>query len=174
MTDRIVLRAAHDADRDGLIELQTDPQVRTHLGGPRPRAEVEQRLDAIGTANVTASPGVYVIANKATDELLGTLTLNRRAAELPGHVTETGGELELSYVLRRSAWGAGLAFEAATIALRAAAAELPDQPVIIVTQTANERSLKLAERLGFRPVDTFEQFGAEQTLCVANLHTFTA
>jgi hypothetical protein len=29
-------------------------------------------------------------------------------------------------------------------ALRAAADELPDQPVILLTQTANERSLKLA------------------------------
>jgi len=41
-TDRLRLRTAHDADIDGLIELQTDPQVRAHLGGPRPRSAVEQ------------------------------------------------------------------------------------------------------------------------------------
>ncbi|MBL1101004.1 hypothetical protein [Streptomyces coffeae] len=33
-TDRLRLRKAHDADIDGLIELQTDSQVRAHLGGP--------------------------------------------------------------------------------------------------------------------------------------------
>ena len=41
-TDRLRLRRAHDADVDGLIELLTDPQVRGHLGGPRPRSAVEQ------------------------------------------------------------------------------------------------------------------------------------
>ncbi|MGY0235420.1 GNAT family N-acetyltransferase [Longispora urticae] len=83
------------------------------------------------------------------------------------------GKLELGYLLRRDAWGAGLAYEASAAALRAAAAELPDQPVILVTQSANARSLRLAARLGFQPVGTFEQFDAEQTLGrLASLHSF--
>lgn len=174
-TDRVLLRKARDADRERLIELQTDPEVGAYIGGPRLREDVEQRLDAIGgTANATATPGTFVIADKATDDLIGTLVLSRRAADQPGHVTEDGEELELGYVMRRDAWGAGLAFEAATAALRAAADELPDQPVIIVTQTANERSLRLAVRLGFQPVSTFEWFDAEQTLGLASLHSFKA
>ena len=44
---------------------------------------------------------------------------------------------------------AGLAFEAATAAL-GSAAELPDQPVLVVAQTANHRARKLAGRLGFK------------------------
>src|SRR5262245_3406825 len=173
-TDRVLLRKARDADRERLIELQTDPEVWAYLGGPRLREDVEQRLDAIGPANATAAPGPFVIADKATDDLIGTLVLSRRAADLPGHVTDDGEELELGYLLRRDAWGAGLAFEAATAALRAAAAELPDQPVIILTQTANERSMKLAVRLGFEPVGTFEWFDAEQTMGTASLHSFKA
>jgi RimJ/RimL family protein N-acetyltransferase len=170
--DRLILRKAHDDDREGLIELQTDPQVRTYLGGPRPRAAVEQYLDAVGTANVTAAPGAYVIADETTDRLIGTLMLHRRSADQPGHITEDADELELTYVLRHRAWGMGLAFEATTAALRAAADELPDEPVLVVTQTANHRSLKLAARLGFHPVSTFEEFGAQQTLATAGLHTF--
>ncbi|MEU6426505.1 GNAT family N-acetyltransferase [Microbispora sp. NPDC046973] len=100
------------------------------------------------------------------------MMLARRPVGRPGHVIEDGGELELGYVLRRSAWGAGFAYEAATAALRAAADELPDQPVLVVTQTANQRSLKLAARLGFRTVSTFEEFDAEQTLCAAPLSGF--
>src|SRR5262245_19407839 len=173
-TDRVLLRKARDADREGLIELQTDPEVWAYLGGPRVREAVEQRLDVIGMANVTAAPGTFIIADKATDELIGTLELKRRDADLPGHVTQHGEELELGYLLRRDAWGAGLAFEAATAALRAAADELPDQPVILLTHTANERSLRLAVRLGFQPVSTFELFDAEQTLGVASLHSFKA
>ncbi|GAA4616605.1 GNAT family N-acetyltransferase [Actinoallomurus liliacearum] len=171
-SDRLVLRKARDTDREGLIEIFTDPAVRAYLGGPMARSEMEKFLDAFGTANTTSEPGSFVIADNPTHGLIGILGLGRRSADRPGHLTEDGEELELSYVLRRSAWGAGLAFEAATVALRAAADELPDQPVLVVTQAANERALKLAARLGFHPVDTFEQFGAEQTLSTATLHTF--
>lgn len=170
--DRVVLRNARAADWEGLIELQTDPALWTYLGGPRPREAVEQRLNEIGVSAVTAIPGTFVIADKTTDEPLGTVEFKLRDATLPGHVTEQGGELELGYLMRQSAWGAGLAFEAITAALRAAANELPDQPVLIVTQTANERSMKLANRLGFEPVSTFIEFDAEQTLSTANLHAF--
>ncbi|MBB2910740.1 RimJ/RimL family protein N-acetyltransferase [Streptosporangium becharense] len=171
-SERLLLRRAlHDADREGFIELSTDPEVQAYIGGPRPRSDVEQRFDA-AIADATSKPGAYVIADSTTNRFIGTLMLARRSAEAPGHVTEDGGELELGYVLRRSAWGVGFAFEAATAVLRAAADELPDQPVLLVTQTANKRSLKLAARLGFRPVSTFEEYGAEQTLCVAPLSMF--
>ncbi|MFE7111858.1 GNAT family N-acetyltransferase [Streptomyces sp. NPDC057575] len=173
-TDRLRLRKAHDADIDGLIELQTDPQLRAHLGGPRPRGVVEQYFDAHGIGALAGRPGTYVIADKETDRFIGTLALDRRSADLPGHVTEEGGELELSYLLRRGSWGAGLAFEAATAVLRAAAGELPDQPVLVVTQTANVRSLKLATRLGFQYRGTFEEHDAEQTLAAVDLHSFQA
>ncbi|MFF5959470.1 GNAT family N-acetyltransferase [Streptomyces luteogriseus] len=173
-TPRLRLRKARDADRAGLIELQTDPRVRLHLGGPRPRGAVEQYFDAMGVAHVTDKPGTFVVADRTTDDLVGVLLIHRRPVDLPGHVTEEGGELELTYVLRRAAWGAGLALEAATAALRTAASELPDQPVLIVTQTANTRSLDLAARLGFRRVSTFEAYEAEQTLAVADLHAFLA
>nr|SBO97005.1 GCN5-related N-acetyltransferase [Nonomuraea gerenzanensis] len=172
-SDRLLLRKTlYEADREALIELSTDPEVRAHIGGPQPRDEAERHFDAVLAAGATSRPGSYLIAEHPANRLLGTLTLVRRARELPGHVTEEGEELELGYVLRRSAWGAGFAFEAATAVLGTAARELPDQPVVLITQTANERSLKLATRLGFTPVSTFEEWGAEQTLCTAPLSRF--
>lgn len=102
------------------------------------------------------------------------MRLDRRAAGRPGHAVREGGELELSYVLRRAAWGAGLAFEAAVAALRAAAAELPDQPVLVVTQSGNRRARNLAGRLGFQEVGQFEEFDAQQVLAVAPLGSFRA
>ncbi|MRH87647.1 GNAT family N-acetyltransferase [Nocardia sp. SYP-A9097] len=174
-TDRVLLRKARDTDREWLIELRTDPEVGAYIGGPLPRKGVEQYLERIGgAANATITPGTFIIADKATDALIGIFELKRRPADWPGHVIEDGEELELGYLMRPDTWGAGLAFEAATAVLRAAADELPDQPVLIATQTANQRSLRLAARLGFRPVSTFEWFDAEQTLCLASLHSFKA
>ncbi|MFB7718615.1 GNAT family N-acetyltransferase [Nocardia sp. NPDC056100] len=173
--DRVLLRKARATDRDGLIELQTDPQVWTHIAAPRTREDAEQRLDRIGgPANTTATPGHFIVADKITDTMLGTFEIKRRPADWPGHVVDGGGELELGYLMRRETWGAGLAFEAATAALQATAAELPDQPVLIVTRTANKRSLDLAARLRFETVSTFEWFDTDQTLLLASLHSFKA
>jgi RimJ/RimL family protein N-acetyltransferase len=173
-SDRLALRKAREGDREGIVKMLTDPEVRAYLGGPGPREGVERFLDQAGTTSTTAAAGSYIIADMQTDRLVGFVGLGRRAADRPGHVTGEGGELELSYVLRRGAWGAGLAFEAATAALRAAARELPDQPVLVVTQTANGRARRLADRLGFQEVGAFEEHDAQQTPAVASLGSFRA
>lgn len=168
----VMLRKAGDSDRDGLVEIMTDPDVRAYIGGPRPRADVESFLDENGTRAATAAPGAFVVSDKTSDRFAGTITLGHRRADLPGHVLPDGNELELSYVFRRDSWGKGWAHRAASALLATAAAELPDQPVMVVTQTANRRSLSLIRRLGFEAVATFIQFEAEQTLATAPLHTF--
>lgn len=167
----VVLRKARDDDRASIIDHVTDPEVRAHLGGPQPRAAVARDLDEAGVAAATDAPGSYVIADKSTDAFLGTVSLTRRGMHHPGHLGQ-GEELELAYTLDRSVWGRGLAYQAASAVLRAAARELPDEPVIVVTQSANTRSLNLARRLGFVPAMTFEEYGEEQTLAVARLHAF--
>lgn len=166
----LVLRKALEHDREPLIDHVTDPEVRAHLGGARPRDTAARHLDEAGVAAVTDAPGSFVIADKLTDAFVGTMSLTRRGVHHPRHVRPTGKELELSYTLNRPAWGRGLAYRSATAVLRTAAAELPDEPVIVVTQSANIRSLNLARRLGFVAASTFEEFGAEQTLAVVNLH----
>ncbi len=48
----------------------------------------------------------------------------------------------------------------------------PEQPVVVVTRSANVPSLRLATRLGFVEVETFVQFGVLQPLLVTRLTTF--
>ncbi|MBE1551890.1 RimJ/RimL family protein N-acetyltransferase [Mycobacterium sp. OAS707] len=172
--ERVVLRKAHAGDVEGLIDTQVDARVRRFLGGPRPESEVRAAFESVGVAELLSTAGCYVVAGKETDEMLGTVVLDRRGQDLPGHLCDGGNELELTYVFRRTAWGRGYAAEAARTLLRTAAAELPDQPVLIITQTVNLASLRLAERLGFNVVKTFEQWGAQQALAMAQLHEFRA
>ena len=42
------------------------------------------------------------------------------------------------------------------------AGALPGEPVVLTTQTANDRSMRLAPKLGFTEVERFEEYGAEQ------------
>jgi RimJ/RimL family protein N-acetyltransferase len=169
---RLRLRKARDSDADGIIETQTDERIRRYLGGPRPRSEVAALIESIGIDALTANPGTYIVADIQTDEMLGMVVLDRRHPDVPGHLEAGGNELELSYVFRHHAWSKGYATEAASALLRTAAAELPDQQVLLVTQSANHASLRLSDRLGFRVVATFTQFEAEQSLAVAQLSSF--
>jgi RimJ/RimL family protein N-acetyltransferase len=172
--ERVRLRKGRNDDADGLVEIQTDARVRRFLGGTRPEHEVRALVESVGAATLLATAGCYIVAERESDAMLGTMVLSRRGPEQPGHVVEAGNELELTYVFRPAAWGNGYAAEAARALLHCAAAELPDQPVVVITQTANRASLRLAERLGFTRVGTFEQHNAEQTLATVWLSTFLA
>lgn len=169
---RIILRQTVAADRDVVIEMESDPEVRRYLGGPRDAAEVAAGFDAYVADGLPPRRGTWAIALASSDERIGSVTLDRRDPARPGHVVDGGSELELSYVLRRTAWGHGYALEACRLLLAEAAASLPEQPVVVATQAANTPSLDLALRLGFEPVATFEEFDAEQRLLTVGLHSF--
>lgn len=169
-SERLLLRKAVAADFDAYVELCSDPEVRRYLGGPMSAERVCARLEVRGVASITAEAGSFIIAEPSTGEMLGTVSLERRSADRPGHVSESADELELSYLLRRKWWGQGVASEAASLLLRTTAEHLPDQVVLVVTQTANAPSLTLAECLGFQNVGTFVEFDAEQWLGAGQLH----
>ena len=110
----VVLRKARDSDRDAIIAHASDPEVRAHLGGAQSRHDVARDLDEVGVSAVTGSPGAYLIADKASDAFVGTMSLTRRGVHHPGHISADGEELELAYTLSPRAWGRGWAFQAAT------------------------------------------------------------
>ncbi len=83
-------------------------------------------------------------------------------AERPGHVRPDVGQTEIGYLFLPQVWGHGYATEACTAALGWFADVLPGEVVVLRTQTANERSMRLAEKLGFTEVERYEEYGAEQ------------
>jgi RimJ/RimL family protein N-acetyltransferase len=160
-TERLVLRRSEAGDRPAFIELFASPRVHAYLGGPRSRDELERVVPEVPGRR----PGVFVVALDGA--MIGTITLlDRRDATRPGHVRPEGGEAELGYMLLPEAWGCGYAAEACAAALDWFAAVLPGEPVVLCTETANSRSMRLAETLGFTEVERFEEWGAEQWLGV--------
>jgi RimJ/RimL family protein N-acetyltransferase len=105
-------------------------------------------------------PGLFVVDSGGA--MIGTITFDRRDAERPGHVRPEAGEAELGYLFLPDAWGRGYAAEACAAALDWFADSLPGEPVVLCTQTANDRSMRLAAKLGFTEVERFEEWGAEQ------------
>ncbi|WP_460061014.1 GNAT family N-acetyltransferase [Streptomyces sp. YKOK-I1] len=155
-TERLVLRASEARDRTAFIELFASPEVGTYVGGPRPRDELERAMPGVPGRR----PGCFVI--DLDGAMVGMVTLDRRGAERPGHVRPEGGEAELGYLFLPEAWGRGYAAEACARILDWFADVLPGEPVVLCTQTANARAMRLAAKLGFTEAERFEEYGAEQ------------
>ncbi|KOV64092.1 GNAT family N-acetyltransferase [Streptomyces sp. MMG1121] len=152
-TERLVLRESEARDRTAFIELFASSDVHTYLGGPRPRDELEREVPEIPGRR----PGFFVI--DLGGAMIGQITLTKDT----GHLRQAAGKAELGYLFLPEAWGRGYAAEACAAALGWFASALPGEPVVLATQTANERSMRLAAKLGFVEVERFEAYGAEQS-----------
>lgn len=89
--------------------------------------------------------------------MIGMITLDPRGADRPGRIRPGGGETERGRLLLPEAWGRGYAAEACWCA-----GALPGEPVVLCTQAANGRAVRLAAALGFTEAARFEEYGAEQ------------
>ncbi|RCG17709.1 GNAT family N-acetyltransferase [Streptomyces diacarni] len=123
-----------------------------------------------GERGLAAGSGVSV-AGEPVGKMMYPLVRELAAAadphaERPGHVRPDVGKTELGHPFLPQAWGHGYATEACTAALDWFADALPGEAVVLRTQTANERSLRLAAKLGFTEVERHEEYGAEQRLGV--------
>ncbi|MGX1272944.1 GNAT family N-acetyltransferase [Streptomyces phaeoluteigriseus] len=155
-TERLLLRESEARDRAAFIALFASPEVGAHVGGPRPRDELERVLPETPGRR----PGLFVI--ELDGAMVGTVELNRRDAARRSRVRPDAGEAELGYLLLPEVWGRGYAAEACAAALGWFAEALPGEPVVLCTRTANDRSMRLAAKLGFTEVRRFEEWGAEQ------------
>ena len=150
-TERLVLREPEARDRAAFIELLVSPEVSTYLGGPRPRDELEREMP--GTPE--RPPGLFAVDFNGA--MIGQVIL-KRATGL------CAGKAELGYLFLPQAWGFGYAEEACAAALGWLDSTLPGEPVVLKTQTANARSMRLAVKLGFTEVERYEAWDAEQWL----------
>ncbi|GEL95235.1 GNAT family N-acetyltransferase [Cellulomonas composti] len=153
-TARILLRPPQARDRAAFVELYTSPDVGIYTGGARSREEVERALPE----EPRRRPGLFVI--DLDGAMVGMVQLERRDADY--EVRQAAGQVDLGYLLLPEAWGRGYATEACEAALGWFAVALPGEAVVLITQTANTPSMRLAARLGFVEVERFEAYDAEQ------------
>jgi RimJ/RimL family protein N-acetyltransferase len=157
-TERLILRKPMKSDAKALLEAYSDPEVMRYIGIGETRDLEQTRawLDkALGRWKVDGF-GHYVIERKEDGHVLGRagfLVWNPDTWET-GTLAELGEQsvVELGWMLAQAHWGRGYAVEAAAALRDHGFRELGFERLISLILRGNERSERVAEKIGSRYV----------------------
>ncbi len=141
-TDRIRLRPISPEDVDALHALWTDPDVRRYLWEDRiiPRETVEEIVARSLTTFESGGYGFFAMELRdRAGELIGFCGHRRDDAE---------DQIELLYGIHPTYWGEGLAAEAANEVLRFGFEACEFDRVVAATDTPNQQSVRVLQKLG--------------------------
>jgi RimJ/RimL family protein N-acetyltransferase len=140
-TERLLLRAFSDHDFEPFAEIVSDPEVVRYLddGAPISREECWRGMALFIGHWQLRGYGWWAVEDRRSGDFLGRIGLYNPEG-WPG--------IEIGWLLRREAWGTGLATEGATAALTFAFDTVGADHVISLIDPRNERSIRVAEKLG--------------------------
>jgi RimJ/RimL family protein N-acetyltransferase len=156
-TARLHLRRATDRDLTELVALHANPEIERFMG-VLTFDDAARWLKRDDESWNTRGYGRLAITERSTNRLLGRTGL--------GAFPEFS-EPELGWTIRRDAWGNGYATEAARAVADWAFQELKIDRLISLIEPSNDRSVRLACRLGMVP--TREAVSDGQTMIVYSL-----
>ena len=168
-TPRLRLRPLASSDEADLVALDSDPEVMRYVGSPagvKSPAETaaRARLRIRETRRGDYEPlGFWRIEGRADRAFHGVGALIRMPAgnrEGPG---DADVDVEVAYRLARSAWGQGIATEAAGALVAHALGPLALPRVVAVTYPANQASQRVLDKLGFERHGLREYKGVQVT-----------
>ena len=146
--ERFVLRRWRDDDADAFAAMNADAEVMADLGGPISRAASDAKLARFDGAFETGGIGRWLIEGSLGG---GPETFLGYAGVMPvGDDHPLGSHHEIGWRLCRSAWGHGVASEAARAALDDAFDRVGLDEVLAYTAGDNVRSQAVMERLGLQ------------------------
>jgi len=145
VTQRLYLRPATLQDLDALHAMWTDREVRRYLWDDRiiDRGTARETIESSIASFAAWDYGIWVARRLGRSDLIGF-------SGLRGQIGTT--DPEMIYGQLPSAWGHGLATEAAHAVLRYSFQSLGLEVVLAKTDVPNQRSEALMKRLGMRYV----------------------
>ena len=175
-TPRLRLRPLAASDEADLIALDSDPEVMRYVGSPAgvksPVETAERaRLRIRATEDGDHDPlGFWRIERRSDRAFLGVGALMR----MPGGRMPDGEDVEVAYRLARSAWGQGIATEAAGALVAHALGPLGLPRVVAVTYPENRASQRVLDKLGFERRGLREYKGVRATYHVLTCSAWAA
>ncbi len=141
-TERLYLRPFAIEDVDAFHHFTIDPEIRRYLFDNQilPRERVEEFIQNNITSFRERSYGIFAIEIKDQHAGLVGYCGIRKFAD--------SDQIELRYGILPGYWGEGYVSEAATEVLRFSFQDLGIDRIIAVTDTPNQRSVNVLQRLG--------------------------
>ncbi|MCL6684350.1 GNAT family N-acetyltransferase [Sphingomonas alba] len=144
-TERLRLRDWRDSDEADFYAIMNTPAVMRHLGGVQDPEAWHAGFERIRGFTRDFGHTFWIVEDKATGEIQGFCGLKRVNAPGAGDLT---GTPEIGWRLRESAWGKGIAKEAAIASLDLGFDSFGYERIIAMTIAANAQSKGLMHRLG--------------------------
>jgi RimJ/RimL family protein N-acetyltransferase len=151
-TERLLLRPWRPAeDLDAIAAINADPAVMRFVAPNRPltRAETAVQLDRIVAHWDDHGFGLWAVVPRLAPEA-GCIGFAGLA--IPSFLPAILPAVEVGWRLAPAFWGRGLATEAARASVAFGFERLRLRSIVSVIEPGNERSLRVAEKLGMRPV----------------------
>lgn len=154
-SERLLLRPHRETDLEINIEMGTDPEVMRYVGELESKERIVQDMPKYTRRCGGGCIGVWCAIDRSTQETLGTAIL----LPLPIEDADTNWdlvvgdelpdcEIEIGYMLKRSAWGNGYATEATKRLLKFAFEETPLEEIVATTDSENTASQRVLEKCG--------------------------
>jgi RimJ/RimL family protein N-acetyltransferase len=142
-TERLILRGFTQDDFEPFAAIVADPEVVQYLddGAPISRADCWRGIALFLGHWHLRGYGWWAVEEQQSGRFLGRIGLYNPEG-WPG--------IEVGWLLRRDAWGHGLATEGATAALAFAFEVVGADHVISIIDARNVRSIRVAEKIGSR------------------------
>jgi RimJ/RimL family protein N-acetyltransferase len=144
-TERLRLRNWRPEDERRFYEIMNTPAVMENLGGVQTPEQWHEAIERMAGFQRDFGHTFWIVEARSTGEILGFCGLKRVNAPGAGALT---GTAEIGWRLRESAWGQGIAKEAAIATFDLAFADFGYPEVIALTVPNNRASWGLMERLG--------------------------
>ena len=139
-TDRLLLRPFRADDIDAYAAMCADPEVMKFMGsGPMTREDAWRHMAMLVGHWTLRGYGFWAVEERTSGAFIGRIGC---------HFPERWPDVEVAWVLARPFWDRGYAFEGARAAIAHAFTSLDRNHIVSLIDPANDRSRRLAERLG--------------------------
>jgi len=160
-TPRLELRPHAASDYDDMLALWSDPAVTRFIGGkPSTEDEVWARLLRYGGLWNLFGLGYWVVRERSNGAFVGELGFAHFRRRLGPDFDDAP---EAGWALSPQVQGKGFALEALTAALQWADGRIGNRFVCMISPD-NTPSIRLAERVGFKPFDVRSYKGSDSQL----------
>jgi RimJ/RimL family protein N-acetyltransferase len=152
-TERLRLRFMEERDLDPIAAIFADAETMKYIGEGKVfnRNETWRSIASALGHWLLKGYGMWAVERRDTNELVGRV----------GFLDPEGWPgFELGWIVARPHWGRGYASEAARAAYDYAIATLRRERVISLIRPGNERSMRVADKLGFVRDGMVEVLGA--------------